>query len=82
MLTMQLLAQLEQLLRMATQSWSIKIYTYMHHELTGESLPHLDSPVCCSCMALTRSKINHHTFRFFTAVYGVEAAVHAENDSA
>ena len=65
MLTMQLLAQLEQLLRMATQSWSIKIYTYMHDELAGESLPYLDSPVCCSCMALTWSKINYHTFRFF-----------------
>ena len=53
-------AQLEQLLRMATQLWS-----YMHHELTGESLPHLDGPVCCSCMAITWSKINHHTISFF-----------------
>ena len=53
---MQLLAQLEQLLRMATQSGSIKIYTYMHNELAGESLPYLNSPVCCSCIALTWRK--------------------------
>ena len=65
MLTMEPLAQLEQLLRMATQSWTIKIYTYMHLERVGESLLYLDGPVCCSCMALTWSKINHHTFRFF-----------------
>ena len=37
----------------ATQSLAIKLYTYMHLERAGESLPYLDGSVCCSCMALT-----------------------------
>ena len=37
----------------ATQSLAIKLYTYMHLERAGESLPYLNGPVCWSCMALT-----------------------------
>ena len=53
---MELLAQLEQL-----------YYAWLHSHglLRSTCTSPVDSPVCCSCMALTWSKINHHTFRFF-----------------
>ena len=69
----------------ATQSWAIKLYTYMYHELAGESLPYVDGPACHLCTTLTWSKIDHHFCFFVTSamqIFNVEVAVHAVNNSA
>ena len=66
----------------ATQSWAFKLYTYMYHELSGESLPYVDSPACLLCTPEDESTTTlSASLSHVCQIYNVEVAVHAENDS-
>ena len=58
----------------ATQSWSIKIYMYQSSGQSSLLLMH--GPY------LKQNQPPYFPLLYHTAVYGVEVAVHAENDSA